>query len=71
MLQLSFINIVYRKFVKNNKRRGGEGRGGEEGLKREGGLFERGGGGLIEDLQYGWPKENGFSSPEIGYRFWA
>ena len=40
MLQLSFINIVYRKFVKNNKRRGGE-----EGLKREGGLFERGGGG--------------------------
>ena len=46
MLQLSFINIVYRKFVKNNKRRGGEGRGGEEGLKREGGLFERGGGGL-------------------------
>ena len=38
MLQLSFINIVYRKFVKNNKRR--EGRGGEEGLKREGGLLE-------------------------------
>ena len=68
MLQLSFINIVYRKFVKNNKRSGGE-----EGLKREGGLFERGGGGggFIEDLQYGWPKENGFSSPEIGYRFWA
>ena len=40
MLQLSFINIVYRKFVKNNERRGGEGRGGEEGLKREGGLLE-------------------------------
>ena len=47
MLQLSFINIVYRKFVKNNKRRGGEGRGGEEGLKREGGLFERGRGGRL------------------------
>ena len=47
--------------MKNNKRRGGE-----EGLKREGGLIRRGaylregGGGLIEDLQYGWPKENGF-----------
>ena len=37
MLQLSFINIVYRKFVKNNKRRGGE-----EGLKREGGLIRGG-----------------------------
>ena len=66
---MSFINIVYRKFVKNNKRRGGEGK---RGLKEKGAyLREGGGGGFIEDLQYGWPKENGFSSPEIGYRFWA
>ena len=28
--------------MKNNKRRGGEGRGGEEGLKREGGLIREG-----------------------------
>ena len=47
MLQLSFINIVYRKFVKNNKRRGGEGKRGlkEKGAYKRGSLFERGGGG--------------------------
>ena len=62
-LLLWFINIVYHKLVKNNKRRGGE-----EGLKR---LLIWESGGLIEGLKYGWPKENGFSSPEIGYIFWA
>ena len=52
--------------------RGGEGK---RGLKEEGGLlegelmWERGG--LIEDLQYGWPKQNGFFWPETGYRLWA
>ena len=47
MLQLSFINIVYRKFVKNNKRRGGEGRGGEgkRGLREKGAYLREGGGG--------------------------
>ena len=43
MLQLSFINIVYRKFVKNNKRRGGEGK---RGLKEKGAYLREGGGGL-------------------------
>ena len=62
-LLLWFINIVYHKLVKNNKRRGGE-----EGLKR---LLIWESGSLIEGLKYGWPKENGFSSPEIGYIFWA
>ena len=72
VLQLWLINIVYRKLVKNNKGRGGKGK---RGLKEKGGLlegeliWERGG--LMEDLQYGWPKENGFFWPEIGYRFWA
>ena len=50
--------------MKNNKGRGEEGK---RGLKEKGGLLEEelilregGGGSLIEDLQYGWPKENGF-----------
>ena len=76
VLQLWFINKVYHKLVKNNK----EGREGEEGLKREGGLIRGeaylregggGGGGLIEDLQYGGPRENGFFWPETGYGLWA
>ena len=33
VLQLSFINIVYHKFVKNNKKRGGKGK---RGLKEKG-----------------------------------
>ena len=70
VLQLWLINIVYHKLVKNNERRGGK-----EGLKREGGLIRGGAylreGVLIEDLQYGWPKENAFFWPEIGCRFWA
>ena len=72
VLQLWLINIVYHKLVKNNKRRGGEGK---RSLKEKGGLLEREliweRGGLIEDLQYGWPKENGFFWPETGYRLWA
>ena len=47
--------------MKNNERRGGEGK---RGLKEKRGLIRGGAylreGGLIEDLQYGWPKENGF-----------
>ena len=54
--------------MKSNRGRGGEARGGEgkRGLKEKGGLLEggaylRGGGrGLIEDIQYGWLKKNGF-----------
>ena len=48
--------------MKTNERRGGEGK---RGLKEKGGLIRGGaylggGEGLTEDLQYGWPKENGF-----------
>ena len=58
------INTVYHLLVKNNKGRGG-GVGAHKpsspdkvGLFREG---EGGGGGdLIEDLRYVWPKEYGF-----------
>ena len=50
VLQLLLINTVYHLLVNNNKGEGGKLI--NYLLRKRGGLFEKAGGGLIEDLRY-------------------